>query len=279
MKQIVILYHAECPDGFGGAWAAHKKFGENAEYIGVDHDSPPPPGLDSKEIYMVDFCYPEEIMAELIKKNKRVTAIDHHAMREKAIKLTTDYLYSNDHSGSVLAWNYFHEDTAVPLLLRHIEDQDLWRFNLPDTNPVVTFLESFGYDFKLWDRLAGDMEDDVKRKEFIGKGSFMVSYRVELVKRIVKENSRSVEFEGYKTFVVNAPSEFADRVGELLYTTNPPLAVIWSDKKDGIHVSLRSDGTVDVSRIATKFGGGGHKASAGFSLPSIDSFPWKEINT
>ncbi|PID40880.1 MAG: hypothetical protein CR984_00945 [Proteobacteria bacterium] len=34
------------------------------------------------------------------------------------------------------------------------------------------------------------------------------------------------------------------------------------------HVSLRSDGSVDVSRIATRFGGGGHAEAAGFSMDS-----------
>jgi phosphoesterase RecJ-like protein len=34
------------------------------------------------------------------------------------------------------------------------------------------------------------------------------------------------------------------------------------------HVSLRSDGSVDVSRIASDFGGGGHAGAAGFSAES-----------
>lgn len=34
------------------------------------------------------------------------------------------------------------------------------------------------------------------------------------------------------------------------------------------HVSLRSDGSVDVARIASRFGGGGHVAAAGFSAAS-----------
>jgi phosphoesterase RecJ-like protein len=33
-------------------------------------------------------------------------------------------------------------------------------------------------------------------------------------------------------------------------------------------VSLRSDGSVDVSRIASDFGGGGHASAAGFSVES-----------
>lgn len=37
-------------------------------------------------------------------------------------------------------------------------------------------------------------------------------------------------------------------------------------KRKKFHVSLRSDGSVDVSRIATSFGGGGHAGAAGFSV-------------
>ncbi len=42
-------------------------------------------------------------------------------------------------------------------------------------------------------------------------------------------------------------------------------------RRDGrrpFHVSLRSDGSVDVARIATRFGGGGHAGAAGFSMES-----------
>jgi phosphoesterase RecJ-like protein len=34
--------------------------------------------------------------------------------------------------------------------------------------------------------------------------------------------------------------------------------------RDHYHVSLRSDGTVDVAALASRFGGGGHASAAGF---------------
>jgi len=37
-------------------------------------------------------------------------------------------------------------------------------------------------------------------------------------------------------------------------------------KNNQFHVSLRSDGTVDVARIAASFGGGGHASASGFSI-------------
>ena len=46
---------------------------------------------------------------------------------------------------------------------------------------------------------------------------------------------------------------------------------------DSYRVSLRSrDDGEDVSEIATKFGGGGHRCAAAFNIDSIDSFVLKD---
>ena len=111
-EKVVILYDGgDCSDGFGGAWTAWKKFGNGAKYIGVFHQSPIPEGLNNKIIYMIDFTYPEEITRKLIKDNITVTSIDHHVSVLKAIKLTKNYSYSENNSGSVLAWKYFFQKT------------------------------------------------------------------------------------------------------------------------------------------------------------------------
>jgi phosphoesterase RecJ-like protein len=44
-----------------------------------------------------------------------------------------------------------------------------------------------------------------------------------------------------------------------------------SKNSNMFHISLRSDGTVDVSRIASSFGGGGHSSAAGFNIESTQS--------
>ena len=33
LKKIVVIYHDQCRDGFGAAYAAWKKFGDDASYI------------------------------------------------------------------------------------------------------------------------------------------------------------------------------------------------------------------------------------------------------
>ena len=73
MKPILILYHKNCPDGFGAAWAAWKKFGDKAEYLAVEHSASIPKNLkDRKEIYMVDFCYNYPIMQKLLGINQNI---------------------------------------------------------------------------------------------------------------------------------------------------------------------------------------------------------------
>ena len=225
---------------------------------------------------MVDFTYPVGVIEDLIMKNKRVTAIDHHAGMEEAIKLTKDYSYDNSHSGSVLAWKYFSQEPP-PKILEYVEDRDLYRFSLPDSRAICAVIDSFDYNFNAWDELAESFNDVATRKSFIEKGNIIVKYEEELIKKTIEENAKLVEFEGYKIYSVNAPHEFASDIGSILCKKNPPMAIIWREDRDRVSVSLRSDGTIDVSKIASKFGGGGHKASAGFRIKPISDFPWKEL--
>jgi phosphoesterase RecJ-like protein len=46
-----------------------------------------------------------------------------------------------------------------------------------------------------------------------------------------------------------------------------------------IHASLRSNGKVNVAKLAEKYGGGGHKKAAAFIFNSslYKKFPWKLV--
>lgn len=65
------------------------------------------------------------------------------------------------------------------------------------------------------------------------------------------------------------PSETEDFVNMALVIEGVELAVMLTEKPDGtVKVSLRSRGGIDCSRLAARFGGGGHKAAAGATLQS-----------
>ena len=44
------------------------------------------------------------------------------------------------------------------------------------------------------------------------------------------------------------------------------IAMIWYVDKESVRISLRTRGDVDVSEIAAKYGGGGHKPASGFEI-------------
>ena len=50
-------------------------------------------------------------------------------------------------------------------------------------------------------------------------------------------------------------------------TAEADVACVCKETPDGVRVSLRSVSEVDVSRIAGRFGGGGHRFAAGFTAP------------
>src|SRR3990167_4687793 len=87
---IMVLYHAECPDGLGAAWVAWKKFGARAQYIPVYYESPPPDNLKGKKAYMLDFTYPETVTKALLKTTASVTIIDQHISNKAVAKMASD---------------------------------------------------------------------------------------------------------------------------------------------------------------------------------------------
>lgn len=278
-KNIIVVYHNDCTDGFSAAWAAWKKFGNKADYIGVEPGASPRDDLKNKTIYLLDLIYPSEYLAKLMQNNQKIMAIDHHISNKNSFDIISEGLFDVDHSAAVLAWNHFHIGKKVPQLLKHVEDMDLWRFKVSKTKEIIAYLDLVEFSFKNWDRLSGEMEVSSKYAEFIKTGSLILQYQDRLVERIISNHAILVEFEGYKTYAVNS-SVFNSQIANALYEKLPPMGIVWMQYEDGrVGVSLRSGGGVDVSKIAQKFGGGGHKTSAGFNLKDCNNLPWKKIKS
>jgi len=77
-KDIVVMYHGNCPDGFTAAWAAWKKFGDDVEYIPL-HRYLEIPQIKNRIIYMLDYCPNNKAdLDRLQAENKKLIVIDHH---------------------------------------------------------------------------------------------------------------------------------------------------------------------------------------------------------
>ncbi len=251
----VVLYHADCADGFGAAWALWKKY-PDAHYLPVEHGQRPPSGLDKAHVVMVDFSYPREIVEQLAESTASFQILDHHVTAQAALAGLPYAYFDMKKSGAVLAWEWAHPD-PVPWLLQYIQDKDLWKWQLPKSREINAALASYPFDFQVWDGLTQNMLEV--------EGRAILRQEHVLIAKIVRE-SVLVDFEGETVPAVYSPV-MTSQIGERL-CQGFPFCIIWHQRDGRRYFSLRSKpGTVDVSAIATRYGGGGHVNAAGFSLP------------
>ncbi|MCX6786782.1 MAG: hypothetical protein NTU85_03145 [Candidatus Kaiserbacteria bacterium] len=272
-KNIVILYHGGCPDGFAGAYAAWKKFGDTAEYIPLKHDDVAPEGLAGRQLFFIDFTYPQDIMDELVKIAESVVDLDHHLGNRSVVESIPEHIFDDKRSGCTIAWSYFHPDIPVPLLLKYVEDGDRYVFLLPDSRAVLAYAYAQKFSFEDWDNLVQEFENEKTRAMLIEKGKIYAEHFTILVEQIANK-AVPVLFEGFECYLATAANMFTSDVGNRLALLRPPLGIVANLHGDVLNVSLRSDSSVDVSVIAQKYGGNGHPQASGFRVQWGDKLPW-----
>ncbi len=275
-KDIVVIYHDHCQDGFGAAFAAYKKFGDTASYIPCSDRVIPPEGLENKEIYILDFSYPEDVLLDLEARNKKVVGIDHHITAKQAIQSLKESVFSEEHSGAYLAWEYF-VGGDVPKLVGLLEIIDLARNNGEYTN-IIAYILSKPYTFEAYQSLCDELEasDGYNHAEVLGKAQS--EYLDLLIEAIISEPDFA-RFEGYTVPCVNFSLPLNEKSIALkkLYTAYPPFTIGYRFDNGLLKVSLRGDGSVDLSQIASKYGGGGHRGASGFVLPANAPLPFTVV--
>ncbi len=277
--KIAVIYHKHCLDGFSAAWVLWKKFGDRAVYYPAVHQNPFPKEIKGKDVYMVDFCYSEKVMSALKREANKVIVLDHHISQKEAVKISDDYVFDIKRSGSSIAWSYIFPKKKMPKLISFVEDNDLWNFDIPKAREVIASLDTEKFDFKRWSKLVLELETAEKRKKHIEKGSHILEYQKAAIDSVFS-SAEKARFEGKECLVVNSPM-LASEIGHVLAkAAKGGVGIVWVKKGDKIKVSLRSNGKVDVAKIASKYNGGGHKAAAGFVFQAKKGgleFPWKSL--
>lgn len=275
---IIVFYHKNCHDGFACAWAAWKKFRNKACYFSLNYQSPFKYTIQKDKIYFFDVMPEKKILEDLIKKGNQITIIDHHISAKRILYLNkfenVEIKFNVKHSASILAWQYFFPKKKIPKLLLYIEDMDLWKFKHSHTREILAAINLTDLDFKKWSKITKEIEDKKSRKKYIEIGKKIVEYQNKTIETIV-QGAKEVRFGKYKTLVVNS-SVLISELGDALIKKMPPMAIIWFQLGGEKRVSLRSNGKVDVSKIAEKYGGGGHRCAAGFAIKAKDRLPWEK---
>ncbi|AVD96388.1 phosphohydrolase [Pseudomonas sp. SWI36] len=293
----MCIYHGNCADGFGGAWVVRKALGEQVEFVAGVHGQEPPDVTD-KDVIIVDFSYKYEVMARLSWKANSIIILDHHKSAAEdlgkfppfhagvrvdgrhpdgsvALGWESAHISMNsqnspaiaccfdmNRSGAMLAWDHFFPGQEPPMLLRHIEDRDLWLFQLDGTREIQANLFSYPYDFEVWDTL---MATDVQSLR--SDGAAIERKHQKDVAELVAVTKRRLVIGGHNVPVASLPYTLTSDAGHLMAQGEPFAACYW-DTPDGRVFSLRStDDGMDVSEIAKQYGGGGHRNASGFRVP------------
>jgi len=274
MHRPLVIYHGGCSDGFAAAYALYCRFRQGAEcacdFIAGVHGQPPP-DVTGRVVYLVDFSYRRAVLKEMCRKALSVLVIDHHTSAEMDLTgLEHEHgnlrvIFDMNKSGAILVWEHFH-DTPPPRLFLHVQDRDLWRFELESTNDIHAALMSRPFDFADWENFCCN---DRALEQLVNEGSAINRYRRRMID-LHREKSVMTTIAGYQVPMVNCYDEImSDLVGEL--AAGFPFAAGYQDQGTLRKWSLRSrnDG-VDVSEIASRFGGGGHRNAAGFTTKLPD---------
>lgn len=275
----LIVFHAPCPDGFGAAYAAWRRFGDKADYVGADHGAYPVLDVQGRDVFVLDFSFPLAQLEAMRQAARSLVILDHHVTAQEGLAAFPGAIFDMDKSGARLAWEYFHPGEPVPKLVAYVEDRDLWNWSLPESSDFLAYLDTLPFDFKVWDDLARLRDDELHAILTIGRH---MNAKFDNLAAIMAKEAEPVRFCGIQGAKLNAPGVFTSKLGELLYTANGTFALVWRIEKGRLCVGLRArKNTVDVAEMARRFGGGGHNAASGFSLtlgtPECSAFMDKYI--
>lgn len=260
----ICIYHGNCADGFGAAWVVRRKFGNIDFYPGVYGQQPPLEAIAGRNVIMVDFSYKRSVIFEMAKVASHIVILDHHKTAEgDLVDLPDNVLavFDMKRSGAMMAWDHFFPEEEPPQLIRHIQDRDLWLFQLDGTREIQANLFSHPYDFDAWDKL---MAADVQLLR--ADGAAIERKHHKDVAELVAVTKRRMVIGGHDVPAANLPYTLSSDAGHKMALGEPFAACYW-DTKEGRTFSLRStDNGVDVSIIASQYGGGGHRNAAGFRV-------------
>jgi hypothetical protein len=286
-SNVLVLYPGpRCLDGFGAAYSAWRAFGDEAVYTPVKPDGAPPP-VDGKDVFVLAFSYPRDVLESLAASAKSLTVLDHHRAAEEALKGLSYTLFDPDKSGAGMAWGYFHPDEQLPDVLKYVQDWDLWKFEYDATKDFCAGMGAGDFSFLKWDDLVFERTslNSVSKtgKTLLDAFSKEVDALMER-RHFLFFNEAASAFDGMAVVALacNAPPRYAAEMALVLAKraesdfTNLRglgLGVVYS--YDGLRKEwqfyLRSIGGFDAAKVAWVYGGVGHKNAAGFSISSLQS--------
>jgi oligoribonuclease NrnB/cAMP/cGMP phosphodiesterase (DHH superfamily) len=278
----IVIYHHPCADGFTSCMIANlffSKINKNVEYWGLSHSHNGPPDLyqrlKDKNVLICDFSFKKEIIMNLLDINmvKNLLIIDHHISAQKDLQdIEQKYkIFDMSHCGAYLTWQYFFPEIQVPLFVKYIEDNDIWLKAMPKTLEVTAYVASLEFEFVNFEKFICD--EKLIYDVAIPMGSILLKQAQKQIDgALSKSTVKMIDFNSNIYFVAICNSAVnVSEIGNQMLTkySMVDFSAVYSfnDSSGSNTTSFRSDDTrANVSVIATKCGGGGHRNASGCCL-------------
>jgi oligoribonuclease NrnB/cAMP/cGMP phosphodiesterase (DHH superfamily) len=285
MKTIVI-YHKADYDGIFCREIAKQHFnkiGWPAEYIGWDYGDPVPVVAPDDKIYMLD------ISVDGLMDHPNLNWVDHHKSAIDKYSKTIQGYRIDGVGACRLAWQYFggindwkgdgiptkqdfvDRKVTEPWAVRLAGEYDIWDKRDPDAELLQHGLTSQSLD-NLWEKLL--MFDEVSNtvvRSLLDQGRAIQYATSHQNESIIKAAGFTIEFEGLTFLACNHA-----RYNSHLFTAglkpehDACFGFCWRDNQWVVSL-YHAPGKEhhDLSQIAVKYGGGGHRGACGFRTKTL----------
>lgn len=286
MKTTLVVTHSADLDGLCSQAVAKKALGDTADYLGWDYSDDIPDTSKYLRVYLIDISFPPEEMKKLM---SRLVWIDHHF---SAIKDNPTYyggLRIDGVAACRLAWQWFFGNAKAtkedyltrkvtePLAVTLLGEHDIWNHTDEKTLPFQYGMQAI--ETPDWETLltseATPAHGFAYQKEYMDdvlvKGRAIEQYLKVTNAQLSNECGYDADFEGLKFRVLNTPQK-----GSLQFDASIKehhdgcLRYYWDGQKWGCSlygVAHKKD--IDLSVIAKKYGGGGHRGAAGCTFTEL----------
>ena len=279
------FYHSSDLDGHCSGAIVKMGF-PHCEMVGITHgDEFPWDTIEKGEVvYMVDYCLQPfsdmqklGLLADLIWIDHHKSAIEEYEafIQQESFGFGHAHL-QNGVAGCELTWGFCNPSFMMPRAVRLLGRYDVWDHTDPDVLPFqygMRLIEDTLPGADIWGHLfsgpdMGDLSDTLQN------GATVMKYQDGLSKKICAATAFDLEWEGLRCIVSNAPLCNSKHFASVYDPARHDVMMSFYWKKKGFWaISLYSDKKdVDVSAIAKKHGGGGHKGAAGFQC-TVMCFP------
>lgn len=271
---MTICFHHNDQDGRACAAIVRYALGREVQLFEMDYDDTKIPWdviSGAGRVIVADFSFPIQDMQKMA-SGREFIWIDHHKSALAAMdEISGGWpgLRDLSEAACVLTWRYFLPERPVPRAITLIGDRDTWSWAETETGAFTEGLyvqDTRPANDSLWVPLLEEDPDFMKK--ILDEGRRLREIHLGEVKSLVERRGFEVEFEGYRTLVINtsADGDLGQRGRDLGYD----IIYCYEDRMQQdvltTAVTLFSR-QADVSLIAREYGGGGHATAAGFSFP------------